>query len=152
MIPLFTEPLEQLTAEHVNTLVGESVPEGQTVEFKQTLAANKGRTDPWLEGGESIGKHARDDVLKEIVAFANSGGGNLVLGIVESKDHPRRAAGINPLPRCHELVERFRLMARDCIDPQLPSLEVWGVPCSGGDENAGMYCSGFRRRVLRRTA
>ncbi len=138
MIPLFTLPLDQLRAEHVDQLVAEEMPEGQNVEFKRTLAARSGRTAPWLDGGDEVGDHGRNDVLKEVVAFANSGGGNVVLGIVESGDHPRRAAGVNHLPRCHELVDRFRLMARDCIDPQLPSLEVCGIPMPGGDEHAGI--------------
>ncbi len=138
MIPLFTLPLDQLRAEHVETLRREEVPESQTVEFKQTLAAKSGRTAPWLDGGDEVGDHGRNDVLKEVVAFANSGGGNVVLGIVESGDHPKRAMGVNHLPRCHELADRFRLMARDCIDPQLPSLEVCGVPMPGGDEHAGV--------------
>lgn len=138
MIPLFTKPLSQLTAEDVEALRSEEVPEGQTVEFKQTLAARGGKPDPWLNGGSSLGEHARDDLLKEVVAFANSGGGNIVLGVVESIGHPKRAAGTNPLPRCHELAERLRLMSRDCIEPQLPSLEVWGVETSGQDDNAGV--------------
>ena len=136
MLPLFTEPLDQLTAGHVHTLVAENVPEGQTVEFKRTLAAKKGTTDPWVKGGDSVGERARDNVLKELVAFANSGGGNLVLGIVESDDHPKRAINLNLLPRCHELADRLRLAARDCIDPQLPALEVCGIPT--GDEDAGV--------------
>ena len=135
MLPLFTEPLEQLTAEHVHTLVAERVPEGQTVEFKRTLAAKKGKTDPWVESGDGVGEHARNNVLKEVVAFANSGGGNLVIGIVESDDHPKRAIGVNLLPRCNDLAERLRLAARDCIDPQLPALEVCGI--ADGDEDAG---------------
>ena len=138
MIPLFTLPLDQLRAEHVETLGREEVPESQTVEFKQTLAAKGGRTAPWLDGSDEVGDHGRNDVLKEVVAFANSGGGNVVLGIVESGDHPKRAMGVNHLPRCHELADRFRLMARDCIDPQLPSLEVCGVPMKGKDEHAGI--------------
>lgn len=138
MIPLFTLPLDQLRAEHVETLRREEVPEGQNVEFKRTLAARSGRTAPWLDGGDEVGDHGRNDVLKEVVAFANSGGGNVVLGIVESGDHPRRAVGVNHLPHCHELADRFRLMARDCIDPQLPSLEACGVPMPGGDEHAGV--------------
>ena len=138
MIPLFTLPLDQLRAEHVDQLVEEGMPEGQNVEFKRTLPAKGGRSDPWLDGGAKIGDYARDETLAEAVAFANSGGGNLVLGIVESRDHPKRAAGVNPVPRCHELADRLRLMARDCIEPQLPALEVRGIETPDGAEGAGV--------------
>ncbi len=130
MIPLFTLPLDQLRAEHVETLRREELPEGQNVEFKRTLAARSGRTAPWLDGGDEVGDHGRNDVLKEVVAFANSGGGNVVLGIVESGDHPKRAMGVNHVPRYDvtfsldvEKGRAFPLVASDC-DAKLPIPEL----------------------------
>jgi predicted HTH transcriptional regulator len=39
-----------------------------------------------------IGRVARDDIAKEIVAFANAYGGVIIIGIDETDDHPKRAA------------------------------------------------------------
>ena len=71
-----------------------------------------------------------------MVAFANAEGGNLVLGIRETSERPARPDEINPLPNCHDLAERIRYVARDCIEPQIPSIEVVGV--SSDDEGAGI--------------
>ena len=138
MIPLFTLPMAQLRAEHVEQLRAEELPEGQTVEYKEALPSKGGGADAWLSGSPSVGDYARNEVLAEIVAFANAGGGNLVLGIRETDDHPKRAAGVSVLPRCHELADRFRLMVRDCIEPELPSIEVCSIAMPGGDEGAGV--------------
>jgi predicted HTH transcriptional regulator len=44
-----------------------------------------------------------NSLAREIVAFANTFGGALVLGINETKDKPSRADSSNPIPRIHEL-------------------------------------------------
>lgn len=134
---IFTKPVDELTKADVEALWETELPEGQNVEFKSSLPSKKGG-DPWLEAQQKVGDHAHDAILKEVVAFANSGGGNLVLGIDETHNHPKRAAGPKPLPKCHDLADRFRLKARDCIDPQLPSIEIAGVEIDGGAPGSGI--------------
>ena len=45
-------------------------------------------------------------------------------------DHPV-AAEIKPIPRCADLAERLKLVSRDCVEPQLPSIEIFAVPTDG---------------------
>lgn len=124
---MFAKPIANLTRDDIERVATESVLEGPEVEFKETLPANKGR-DKWIEGGDGIGDKARNEILEEVIAFANAFGGTLILGISETEDKPARAANIVPLPRCVDLADRLRMQCRDCIDPQLPTIELAGIP------------------------
>ena len=77
---------------------------------------------------DGIGDRARNELLEEAVAFANAYGGALVLGIAESKAKPPVAARICPIPRCADLAERLKLVFRDCVEPQIPRVDIFAVP------------------------
>ena len=111
----------------------EKVIEGIDIEFKETLPSKKNQTDPWLEVKNKIGDYARNQILEEIIAFANAYGGVLCIGISESDDTPASADGINTIPKCNELAERLKLQCRDCIEPQIPLLELSGVVTDGNE-------------------
>jgi hypothetical protein len=119
--------LEDLTPNDLNRLCSDEVAEGTEVEFKSDLPVKNGRgPDPWHEGG-SIGDYARNEIAEEIIAFANTFGGVLCIGVKESEDHPKRAAGLQPIPRVHDLARRMRQAIYDIIDPPLPMLEAVGI-------------------------
>ncbi|MAT97230.1 MAG: hypothetical protein CL608_08820 [Anaerolineaceae bacterium] len=124
MTALFTKPIENLVITDIERLIEEGYPEGTYVEYKRELPSRRPNGDPWLEGSSSISDYARNQILEEVVAFANGQGGNLILGLAESDEKPPRAAAISPLPRCAELAEKIRLQARDCISPKLPLLKT----------------------------
>ena len=86
MTAILSKPTDQITA-LVRSLVTSHVPEGERMEFKRELPA-KGTSnrDPWMIGQMKIGGHAKDQILKEVVSFANAYGGVLVLGIEEDKN------------------------------------------------------------------
>lgn len=124
---MFAKRLTDLSRDDLQRLVDEEVPEGAEVEFKQTLPSKHGNVDPWLAGGSSVGERARNELIEELIAFANSYGGTLLLGIAETQSKPPRASAIVPVPRCTELAERLKLQCRDCIEPQIPLLEIVGI-------------------------
>lgn len=106
--------------------------EDESLEFKETLSqSSSGRADPWLDTQAEIGSPAKQNLLKEVVAFANSYGGDLILGMAESSEKPPRATEIRSIPRCVDLASRLELAARDLIKPQIPMLAVRGVPIDG---------------------
>ena len=72
-----------------------------------------------------------NELLEEAVAFANAYGGALLLGIRESESRPPVAAEITPIPKCQELAERLNLVFRDCVEPQIPVIEIFAVPTDG---------------------
>jgi len=127
----FGKPLEQIDAEDIRSLI--DTPEGQLFEIKSKLAADKNSSDPWDIAPESgkqrkgPGDYAKENIFKEIVAFANSEGGWLVLGLTETLDHPKRVKDVAPLPDCHALAERLKRAAYEWIDPPLPSLQCRGI-------------------------
>ena len=77
-------------------------------------------------GRNRIGDRAKDELLEEVVAFANAYGGTLLLGVKESNAKPPVAAEITSV-RCAELAERLRNVFRDCVEPQIPRIEIFAV-------------------------
>ena len=127
MPTLFTKPIETITSSDVGDLLG--WPESLTVEFKEALSTKDGRPDTWLSGGK-VGEFARDKLLKEVVALANTSGGHLILGIEEDKGATPIAQSIKPIPRCADLAQRLSHMAQH-IDPPVPLLLIQGVAVDG---------------------
>ena len=133
MIEVLSKHADQMGLGDIEALVSSEVPEGEQIEFKASLPAKGSGRDPWMEGEGKIGDRARNAILEETVAFANAHGGALLLGIEESSTKPPVATGISPIPRCADLAERLKLVFRDCVEPQLPVLEVFSVPTEGDD-------------------
>ena len=127
MIEVLSKPADQIDAGDIQALVDSEVPEGEQIEFKETLPAKKGTIDPWMRGEGKIGDRAKNELLEEEVAFANAYGGTLVLSVRESDAQPPVAAEITPVPRCAELAERLKLVFRDCVEPQIPRIETFAV-------------------------
>lgn len=129
MIAVLSKPRDEIDISDIENLIDSQVPEGEQIEFKGTLPAKGDDSpDPWMSEQKRIGDRAKNEILKEAVAFANAHGGTLLLGIGESKSKPPVAAEISPIPRCAELAERLKQVFRDCVEPQLPVLDVFAVP------------------------
>lgn len=127
MIGVLSKPADQISVEDIQELIASKVPEGEQIEFKRSLPAERRSTGDWMSGGDQIGKRAKTKLLEEVVAFANALGGVLLLGIKESKEKPPVADRIWPIPRCQELAERLKLVFRDCVEPQLPRVEIFAI-------------------------
>ena len=115
MINLLSTPVDQIRISDIESLIESKIPEVGQVEFKEELPARDG-SDPWMSGGDKIGDRAKNELLKEVVAFANGHGGVLLLGIGESDTKPAVADKISPIPRCVDLVERLKLVFRDRVE------------------------------------
>ena len=127
MIPVLSKSRDEIDISDIQDLIDSEVPEGEQIEFKETLPAKKGTIDPWMSGG-NIGDRAKNVILEEAVAFANAHGGALLLGIKESVSKPPIASEISPIPRCAELAEGLKMVFRDRVEPQLPVLDIFAVP------------------------
>lgn len=120
-----------LTKADLQTLVEKATPESETLEFKRELPAKGTEADPWVKGADRIGDYARDRLLKEIVALANTTGGRLIIGVDESDEHPARAREIRSLPRCALLAERLGQQIDSLVDPAIPIVRTYSVPVDG---------------------
>jgi hypothetical protein len=130
-VGIFGGNLESLAAQDVLQVCADQVPEGTEVEYKSDLPVKGGRAqDAWHSGG-AVGEYARNAIAEEITAFANTMGGTVCIGIVETHDHPKRADKPQPLPRVHELARRIRQAVYDVIDPPLSVLEAAGIDLDG---------------------
>ena len=137
---MFRARASNLTLNDLQRLVDDQVQESDEIEFKSTLPSRKGKNDPWQQGMNEIADYPRNEIIAELIAFANAYGGWLLLGVQESDDKPPRAANLSPVRACHELASRFRSMCRDCIEPQLPVLDVAGVATNDdGDGIVAFY-------------
>jgi len=128
---ILSKPAQQIELGDVHRLIASEVPETDQIEFKETLSADGRSIDPWVQGKNHIGNLAKDKLLKECVAFANTYGGALLLGIRESNANPPVATEITPLPRVADLADRLRLVFRDRVEPQLPLLEIIPILTDG---------------------
>ena len=123
---MFNKSLSELVHADLIHLIDEKIIEGINIEFKETLPSKTDK-DPWIDGKDKIGDYARNQLLEEIISFANAYGGILLIGVSESKDNPSYATRINEIPKCKELAERIKLQCRDCIEPQIPLIETAGI-------------------------
>ena len=48
MIELLSMPAEQIDSSHIESFVASKVPEGEQIEFKESLPAKGGKSDPWI--------------------------------------------------------------------------------------------------------
>ena len=147
MIEVLSKPSGQIGITDIESLIASKVPEGEQIEFKGNLPAKGQTLDPWESGSDQIGDRAKDKILEEVVAFANAHGGALLLGIKESDTKPPVATKISPIPRCQDLAERLKLVFRDCVEPQLPRLEVFAVPVPTKNESGVIILRVGRSRL-----
>ena len=131
MIEVLSKPSDQVGISDIESLIDSEVPEGEQIEFKESLSTKGGADDPWNTGKNKIGDRAKDALLKEVVGFANAHGGAVLLGIGESEANPPVAARIVPVQRCADLAERLKLVFRDRVEPQLPRIDIFAVQTEG---------------------
>lgn len=130
---MFGKTPDQLNADDIANIVLDKFAEGQSLEFKATLPDDGKTVDPWCDGKDKIGELAKAKLGDEIVAFANAYGGWLLIGFEETEDEPKRAKSISPVRDCAGLASRLRLIFRDLIDPEIPNLQIAGIPtCEDG--------------------
>lgn len=123
----------ELTVDDMREVVTAGARESGELEFKGDLPfkRQKGqpeKSDRWIEKGDHVGDYARNELLAELIAFANAAGGTLLLGVVETNDVPRRAESLAPLPNCEALAKRLLDAAEDVVQPRLPALVSRGIP------------------------
>ena len=131
MIQILAKPAEQISIDDVESLITNNVPENEQIEFKRDLPSEGRNLDSWYNDKMQVGKYAKNKILEESVAFANAFGGAVILGIEETDAKPPAAARIYPIPRCADLAERLKLIFRDCVEPELPNVEIFAVQTNG---------------------
>jgi hypothetical protein len=129
-------PIDEIDFADVVYLTQVHAEEGVRLELKERLSTSNGQPDRWMRDQSGIGRVARDEIAREIVAFANAYGGTVVIGVAESDDNPKCAAEVAKpqLPRVVGCAEQLGRALRSIIDPPLPMLEVRGIASGASGE------------------
>jgi len=111
--------LYETTQAHLEQLVRDQVQEGPNLDFKRELPA------AWDD-------KAKVRFIADVVAFANSGGGDLVYGMDENDDAV--AAGIVPLAltSADEEVRRIQDFVLNLTEPRIAGVQVYALPLQVG--------------------
>lgn len=118
VLQALSKPVSDLTVDDIRLIASSSVLEDTQTEFKREVPGGS-----W-QSKQTIDNAARDGLLKEIIAFANTFGGTLFVGIDETSDEPKRSAGLAEVPNVGDLAARLSDRMRDCVDPRLLSPQV----------------------------
>ena len=99
----FGKSVAEVTEVDLQRLIDEGWPEGRYVEFKEGVPISKEEqkrlrssegdqtTDRSPMNVGTLQPFGRDELLAELVAFANADGGVLILGLAETADAPLAA-------------------------------------------------------------
>ena len=104
-------PLDKIDKDTINALIDDCVREDKTLDYKEKLEINS--------------DNQKKEFLADITAFANSSGGDLVIGIREKKDingkntgEPEDIIGFE-IPNIDELFKKMDQMIQNNIEPRL---------------------------------
>ena len=131
-MPSIRKAIQDISEGDLLALLGQS--EDDQIEFKGCVPHEQ-QADEWAQK-KDLTKFGVNKLLRSVVAFANSYGGDLIVGIDEGAGELGKAEKLTPVPHCMELAQRLSQRAHDLIDPPIPSLQVRGIPLS--DDGAGI--------------
>jgi len=107
---MINKPFSEIGAADITYLVQEAVPEGRTLEYKETLPSNS--------------DNDKKEFLADVSAFANAAGGDLIYGISEHRDEnglstgiPQTVVGLADVNADAE-IRRLDNIIRDGIEPR----------------------------------
>lgn len=116
-MPLSHLRLSEIAEADIQSLVDAPAPEGQRIDYKRTTVAKV--------------ENDRLDLLKDVAAFANAEGGDIVLGVVEKKGVPTEVIGLPGVNPDAEM-RRLHSILQNGIDPPVtPSMRA--IPVATGD-------------------
>jgi hypothetical protein len=114
MIP---KPIGQIGTADLQALVADAVAESKTIEYKQEMP-----------GGT---REEKIKFLAAVSSFANTAGGDLLIGVLAQDGIPTAVSGI-AVPSIDDEKLRLESLLADCIEPRIPRIEIAAVPCSSG--------------------
>jgi predicted HTH transcriptional regulator len=105
---MLEKTLGDITKDDIQELVDDSVEESKELEYKQYLDPKK------KEKNKNI-------LLAEVTSFANSRGGDLIVGISENNGVPQNLGGIPLNKSADKTVETWGNILRRQTEPKLPT-------------------------------
>lgn len=117
-------PIDELTSEHVRALVTCSRSEGRRIDFKEAFKRS--------DNGRSRDSH---EVAKDVAAFANSSGGDIIYGVIETDGVATGTCLAVPTQDAEELLSFVQAAVRDGVSPYI-DIRCKYIPM---EDNAGVF-------------
>lgn len=116
---MINKDINLITGYDLQNLIDNSVLEGKTLEYKQSLP-----NDTPLE---------KIEFLADVSSFANASGGDLIYGIIEDRDtgEPKTLEGLD-IENIDQEILRLDNIIRDGIDLRIPSVNIKSISLSSG--------------------
>lgn len=111
-------PLDKIAESHVADLIAAQVMESLHIEYKRAAYGAKDED--------------RREFLADISSFANTAGGDLVIGVDEKDGVPIRLTPLADVATATGEIDRLDKMARSGIDAPIAGLQMRAVPVTGG--------------------
>jgi len=109
--------LTATTQAHLDQLIAEAAQETQYLEFKQTLP-----------GPGHWPNELKQELLADVTAFANAGGGELIFGMAQGADGAASHLVLLPHPDLDQELLRIGNFLVDSVEPRLPGVQTFAVP------------------------
>jgi Putative DNA-binding domain len=116
--------IRDLDEERLKKFLEKKIPEGHHLDYK---------IDYERDASGRFGTDAKREFLKDITAFANANGGDLLIGVDEPSENVDIDTQIRGIESCDKLVGILERVARDSVDPPIPGLIVKAVTRSSGN-------------------
>lgn len=119
-MPLFGRAIEDITEQHLQSLIDDEVTEGKSIDYKLELNLEKGDD--------------KKEFLADVTSFANTAGGHLLIGIKPDGDRAVELRGMAATPEEQDRIkQQIENLLRDSIDPRLPPLQQRFVSLGSGN-------------------
>jgi hypothetical protein len=120
MIP---RPLSEIAWGDIEALIELNRAEDDRIEFKSSFKGN----DDYAALNDSQRQQVLDSLAREVIAFLNTRGGDLIVGIDESEGPSPSAAGIQPIKNPADAADRVARGLAAIIEPAQTNISVRGL-------------------------
>jgi hypothetical protein len=102
---------DQITEQDLQALIDNSVLEGKTIEYKESLPSNSDSD--------------KKEFLADISSFANASGGDLIYGILEDRDTgiPEKLEGLT-IENVDQEISRLDSLVREGVEPRILEIAI----------------------------
>ena len=118
IMSLLNKKIEQITEADLDALVASRVPESRVIDYKRDSVGSSDK--------------ARYEFLADISSFANSSGGELIIGVAESAGIATQICGLS-LPNPDQEILRLEQIIRTGIRPAISGIETRSIPLKNGN-------------------